>query len=137
MLERLTAKQAHRIAERARAARDARDALLHGIAEETVGQPHPAKGERDRVGTGGFDLLPANDRSVRALRRAINDLRPGARPELFALMRVGQGELAPEDWARGVSEATTLGDETVSGILADDIDLSNHLNKGLYELGLS
>jgi hypothetical protein len=36
-----------------------------------------------------------------------------------------------------VSEATTLGDETVSGILADDIDLSNHLNKGLYELGLS
>jgi len=137
MLEKLTAKQARRIAECARAARDARDVLLHGIAEDTIGEPHPAKGERDRIGTGGFDVLPASDRSVRALSRAINDLRPDARSELFALMRVGQGELAPEDWTRGMSEATTLGDESVSGILADDIDLSNHLNKGLYELGLS
>ncbi len=136
MLEKLTQRQAHRIADLARRARDARDVLVHGIAEETLDEGHPAKGERDRTGTGGFEILPAGHRSVRALRRAINDLRPEARSELFAVMRIGQGEEAPRDWATAVTEAAALGDESVSGILADDIDLSNHVNKGLYELGL-
>lgn len=52
-------------------------------------------------------------------------------------MRVGQGELAVRDWARGLSEAAALGDENAREILADDIDLSSHLAKGLYELKLA
>ena len=134
MLEKLTSRQAHLIAQLARVARDARDVLLHGVPEETVSEPYPAKGERDRMGAGGFDVLPADDPAVTALRGAISGLRPAARSELFTLMRIGQGELAPGDWQRGLSEATALGDESIGGILADDIDLQSHLEKGLYEL---
>jgi hypothetical protein len=134
MLKELTAKQAHRISQLAKSARDARDGLLHGVPDEIVSEPHPAKGEQDRIGAGGFDVLSADDPAVRALCGAIGDLRPVARSELFALMRIGQGDLAAGGWQRGLSEATALGDESVGGILADDIDLQSHLDKGLYAL---
>jgi len=137
MLKKLTARQAHLIAQLAKAARDARDGLLRGVADETVSEPHPAKGESDRIGAGGFDVLPANDPTMMALRGAISRLRPAARSELFALMRIGQGELAAGDWQRGLSEATSLGDESIGGILVDDIDLQSHLDRGLYELGVT
>lgn len=135
MLNQLTQKQAHLVAQLARDARDARDALLGGVAEDVTGEPHPAKGEQDRMGAGGFDVLPADDPAVAALRDAIDGLQPSARSELFALMRIGQGELAPGDWQRGLAEAETLGDEGIRGMVADDIDLQSHLEKGLYELG--
>ena len=135
MLKTLTPRRVRLIAQLAKVARDARDGLLHGVPDETVSEPHPAKGEQDRIGAGGFDILPADDAAVTALRGAISRLRPAARSELFALMRIGQGELAAGDWQRGLSEAATLGDESIGGILADDIDLQSHLNRGLYELG--
>jgi len=134
VLEKLKARQVHRIARLASSARDARDASLHGVGDELAGEPHPAKGEGDRTGAGGFDVAPTDNQALRALRQAISGLPSDARPELFALMRIGQGELAPANWPRGLSEAAALGDNTVRGILGDDIDLSNHLNKGLYEL---
>jgi hypothetical protein len=135
MLTQLEPRQARLIAEYAQTARDARDALLHGVSDETVDEPHPARGEHDRIGAGGFDVLPASDTAVTALRGAIGELGPGARSELFALMRIGQGELAAADFERGLTEAAAIGDEGVSGILADDIDLPSHLAKGLYEVG--
>jgi hypothetical protein len=135
MLTEITSTHVHRIAQLAKVARDARDGLLHGLPEEIVGEPHPARGEQDRMGAGGFDVLPADDPAVTALRGAISGLKPAARSELFSLMRIGQGELGPGDWQRGLSEATTLGDESVGGILADDINLQSHLEKGLYGLG--
>ena len=134
MLKKLSAKQVHLIAQLAKVARDTRDVLLHGVPEAAVNEPHPVKGEHDRIGTGAFDVLAADNPAVSALRGAISGLRPDARSELFALMRIGQGELAAGDWQRGLSEATTLGDESIGGILADDIDLQSHLEKGLYEL---
>jgi hypothetical protein len=135
MLTKLTSSRVRLIAELANAARNARDEVAHGIPQ--VGEPHPARGEHDRTGMGDFDLLPPGDRSVTALRNEIRLLDPGARSELFALMRIGQGELAAADWERGLSEAARLGDESVNGILADDIDLQSHLSRGLYELRLA
>lgn len=134
MLKELSLRQAHLIAQLAKAARDRRDGLLHRGADKTVSEPHPAKGEHDRIGAGGFDVLPADDPAVTALRGAIGGLRPAARSELFALMRIGQGDLAAADWQRGLSEAATLGDESIGAILADDIDLQSHLDRGLYQL---
>jgi hypothetical protein len=134
MLKNVTSGQVRLIAQLARAARDARDALLHGAPDDTVSEPHPAKGEHDRIGTGAFDVLPADDPAIAALHGAISGLAPDARSELFVLMRIGQGDLAAGDWEFGLSEATMLGDESIGGILADDIDLQSHLDKGLYEL---
>jgi hypothetical protein len=134
MLKNVTSKQVQVIAQLARATRETRDVLLRGAPDEAVGEPHPVKGESDRMGAGGFDVLPADDPAATALRHAIDDLRPDARSELFAVMRIGQGDLAAGDWERAVSEAEVLGDTSIAEILADDIDLQSHLSKGLYEL---
>lgn len=130
MLRNITPKQVHRIAQLAKTARNVRDRLLHGAPGDIVGEPHPAKGESDQTGTGAFDVLGAGNPAVTALRDEIAGLQPPARSELFALMRIGQSELAAGDWDLLVSEAETLGDECVGGILADDIDLQCHLDKG-------
>lgn len=135
MLNELTSRQAHLIADLAKRARDTRDLLVHGVPEGDVNEPHPTKGEYDRMGAGAFDLLAPDAPPVAALRGAIGELPPAARSELFALMRIGQGELAAGNWERGLAEASTLGDESIGGILADDIDLQTHLEKGLYALG--
>src|SRR5512146_2894866 len=137
MLKTLTSAQVHSIARLAGAARDAREELLHGVAQDIVGEPHPTKGEQDRAGAGAFDVLPSQDPAVRALCGAIGELNATGRSELFALMRIGQGELAPDTWERGLSEADALGDANAYGILTDDIDLQSHLEKGLYELKLN
>ena len=134
MLEELKVRQVRRIAKLASSAREARDALLHGGGALASEPPHPAKGETDRTGGSDYDVAAADSSGLRALRHAIAGLRSGARQELFALMRIGQGELAAADWSEGLSEAAVLGDENIRGILAEDIDLSSHLGKGLYEL---
>ena len=48
-------------------------------------------------------------------------------------MRIGQGDLAPNKWHRGLSEANLLGDETITGAIVEDPDLHDHIMKGLYE----
>ena len=52
-------------------------------------------------------------------------------------MRVGQNQLAVGKWDRGLTEAERLGDETITGSLLEDVDLHDHLMKGLYEGRLS
>lgn len=134
MLNTLTPTQVHAIAELAGAARDAREQMLHGIAAELVNAPHPAKGEADRAGAGLFDVLASDAPTTRVLSAAIDQLGVDERAELFVLMRVGQGELAPRDWARGLADAEVLGETNTRGILIDDIDLQSHLEKGLHEV---
>ena len=135
MLETLSKRRVRKIAELAREARRVRDELLRGTGEEVPGEPEQAKGERDRIGAGGFDVPGERNAAVRALRAAIDDLKPEARFELFALMRIGQGEIAAGDWERGVMEAEGFGDQGLEEALADDIDLQIHLDRALYAIG--
>lgn len=46
-------------------------------------------------------------------------------------MRVGQGELGARQWHRGLVDAATLGDETVTALFIEDPDLHDHLAKGI------
>ena len=49
-------------------------------------------------------------------------------------MRMGQGDFRINDWDQGVAEAELLGEETVTAALIEDIDLHDHITKGLYEV---
>jgi hypothetical protein len=71
------------------------------------------------------------------LHDAIAGLLPGGRLELYALMRVGQGDLAVRRWHRGIADAERLGDETVIASLIEDPVLHDHLAKGLHEAKLA
>jgi hypothetical protein len=78
--------------------------------------------------------LPPDDPAVAALQQTLGALQPGARSELFVLMRMGQGDLGINDWDRGLSEAELLGDQTVTAAMIEDLDLHDHVTKGLYEI---
>jgi uncharacterized protein DUF3775 len=136
-LEILNVDQAHFVARLAQAARAERDAMLGHGPDRDLSKTTAVRGERNPTAALGFDPLPPQNRQLTALREALEALPPAARSELYVLMRIGQGHLAADKWSRGMQEAQSLGDTTVSGTLIEDADLHDHLLKGLYEARLS
>jgi len=134
MLRQLTEEQARQIAALARAVRNARDAVLDNVPDEDMGEPPAARGEHNPTAAFALDPLPPDDPAIVALQRALGALEPSARSELFVLMRMGQGDFGINDWDQGLSEAELLGEETVTAALIEDLDLHDHITKGLYEI---
>ena len=134
MLQQLTEEQARQIAALAKAVRKTRDDLLDNVPDEDLGEPPAARGEHNPTAAFALDPLPPDDPSLTALRQAVGALAPGARSELFVLMRMGQGDFGITDWERGLSEAELLGDGTIIGAIIEDLDLHDHITKGLYEV---
>jgi hypothetical protein len=135
MLQQLTEEQAHQIAALARAVRKARDALLDNVPDEDLAEPPAARGEHNPTAAFALDPLPPDDPALAALQQALTALQPGARSELFVLMRMGQGDFGITDWDQALAEAALLGEETVVAALIEDLDLHDHITKGLYEIG--
>ena len=133
MLKELNVEQARFVAILAKAARTQRDELLRAVAEKELADVTPARGEHNPTAILGFEPLRSGAAQTAALREAITSLSPGARSELYNLMRIGQGHLAAKKWHRGITEADLLGLDTISAALLEDVDLHDHLLKGLYE----
>ncbi len=136
MLRDLNADQASFIALLAKNARMQRDTLLGNVAENDLGGPAPGRGEHNPTAELGFEPIAGDTSHTALLRDAVARLSDTARRELYALMRIGQGHLAAKKWHRGLSDAETLGDNTVTAAIIDDPDLHDHLTKGLYETRL-
>lgn len=136
MLQDLNLDQARFVALLAKAARAERDAMLGHGPDRDLSKTTATRGERNPTAALGLDPLPTQNRQLAALRDALDTLTPAARSELYVLMRIGQGHLAVDKWHRGMQEAQSLGDTTVSGTLIEDADLHDHVLKGLYEARL-
>jgi hypothetical protein len=134
MLQQLAEEQARQIASLAKTVRETRDALLDNVHDEDLKEPPAARGEHNPTATFALDPLPPDDPAVAALHQALSALQPGARSELFVLMRMGQGDFGITDWEQGLSEAELLGDETVTATMIEDLDLHDHITKALYEI---
>jgi Protein of unknown function (DUF3775) len=137
MLKDLNVEQARFIALLARTARMQRDAILGNVAEDDLSDVTPARGEHNQTAELGLGTFDAKASPVAALREAITSLSPMARQELYTLMRVGQGHLAAKKWHRGLSEAETVDENTLTAAIIEDADLHDHLAKALYETKLS
>ncbi|WP_159732561.1 DUF3775 domain-containing protein [Methylosinus sp. Ce-a6] len=136
MLAELRSDQAQLIALLAKTARLQRDKFLGNAAEEDLNEIEPSsRGEHNPTASLGFDPLDSDSEQIKSLRATIDELTPTARAELYALMRIGQGHLAAEDWTRGFSDAALLDESTITATLLDDPDLHDHLIKGPYETG--
>jgi hypothetical protein len=136
MLKTLNVEQVRFIALLAKTARQQRDSVLGNVAEDELAETKAARGEHNPTAELGFEPVPEESAQIAALREAIAELPPAAHSELFSLMRIGQGDLSAQTFYRGISEAATLGDETVTALLMEDADLHDHLMKGLYEAKL-
>jgi hypothetical protein len=137
VLKDLNVDQARFIAILARTARVQRDEVLGNVAEQDLGQPSPARGEHNPTAMLGLEPLVSESPQTAALRDAIATLSAPARFELYALMRMGQGHLAKRKWHRGLVEASTMGDDTVTATMMEDADLHDHIAKGLFEADLA
>ena len=137
MLKVLNPDKVRFIALLAKTARRQRDAFLGNVAEDDLVEAKAARGEHNPTAALGFEPAPSDSLQIDALREAMGELAPESRSELFALMRVGQGDLAAQQFHRGISEAETLGDETITALLMEDADLHDHLMKGLYDAKLA
>ena len=133
MLRAMNKDQAYFIALLAQVARVQRDKLLGNVAENDLGGTKSSRGAHNPTALLGFEPLPADSEQLTALREAISALAPEGRAELYVLTRMGQGDLAAQDWDRRLDEAALLGEQAV-GALLDDPDLHDHLVKGLYEM---
>ena len=133
MLRALNPAQAHFVALLAKTARMRRDAFLGSVREDSFAEPKAARGEHNPTAALGLGVNAASESQISDLRDAITGLAPAGRAELYTLMRVGQGDLAAKKWYRGILDAESLGDETVTASLLEDPDLHDHLLKGLYE----
>jgi hypothetical protein len=137
MLKELSVDQARFISLLAKAARTQRDALLGNVAEADLGGVPPGRGEHNPTAELGFEPIAGEDSQTAALREAITSLPTEARQELYALMRIGQGQLAAKKWHRGLTEADTLGENATVAAIVENPDLHDHLAKGLYETKLA
>jgi hypothetical protein len=99
MLKALNPDKVRFVALLAKTARRQRDAFLGNVAEDDLVEAKVARGEHNPTAALGFAPVPADSLQMVALREAIVGLTPEGRSELFALMRVGQGDLA-DIWIR-------------------------------------
>jgi hypothetical protein len=137
LLKHLNVNQARFIALLAKFARMGRDARLGHVTEQDLDGVEPARGEHNPTAELGFMPVSAAASATMTLRDAVATLSAAARRELYALMRIGQGDLAVRKWHRGLSEAEMLGEETITAAIVEDPDLHDHLTKALYEAKLS
>jgi hypothetical protein len=133
MLEWLATVEVRTLADKACAARKARDRMLAGVRDMAFGEPKPARGEHNPAAAMGLNALPESDPHRRALVDALSALPPPARRELWALVLIGRGDYGLKDWDRAISEANRLSD-TDASLFLEHADLHEHLMKAVYEI---
>jgi Protein of unknown function (DUF3775) len=136
MMEKIAVAQVRRVAELAKAARDARDQMLVHVSESGLGEPKVARGLHDPAAAFGFDPLPPDHPTRLALRDAIAALPPDAQYELRALVLIGRGDFGAKEWEHAVAQASGAPDDPVE-FLTGRSNLHEELGKGLFELKLA
>ena len=71
------------------------------------------------------------------MRDAIEGASDDFRQKLWAVMRIGSGDYAADEWDLAIADAVRLADSAFISELADEADLHDRLMKGLYELGIA
>ena len=133
MLEMLASLQVRSLADKARAAREARDQMLRGVREERFGEQRPARGAHNPAAEIGLDLLPETDPNRTALVQALTEFPQAVLRELWALMLIGRGDYGLTEWDEALLEAKRLRELDV-GMFLEQPDLHEHLMKATYEL---
>lgn len=136
MLHELDALEARRIADLAIAARTARDRFLEKVRQSAFDEPKPARGEHNPTRDIPLGDVLADKPEVVALREAITALPQEIRQSIWAVMEIGRGVFAAQDWERAMGHAVLLDDADAVAALLDEPDLHICLGKGLYLLGM-
>jgi hypothetical protein len=135
MLKHLSVEQVEEIARLAASASDAQDGLLNKMTVVDKGDDGAELMERT---AGGLDTLDATvgSRPLQALRERIAALPPEGRHELAAILSIGRGDHAAQDWEAALDDARSRPEAEDVNFIAERTSLHDWLTKGLYNLKL-
>lgn len=133
MLHHISADEVRAIAQLSREAREAQDRLL-----DKAKIVNKAKDERELATelAGTLASLDAslNNAALRMLKERLAALPPEARHELLAVLWIGRGDYAANQWEEALTEAQRRSDAGDVDYVAERGPLHDYLIKGLYLL---
>ncbi|WP_353857762.1 DUF3775 domain-containing protein [Azospirillum formosense] len=114
-----------------------RQRFLAGMRNIDLGEQTSERGSRNPTDLDALSILSSDaSGALSQLQKMLEDLTPEQRMELRAVMFVGRGDFAGNQWERALDEAGRAPDATHYTDIAERIDLHDDLMKGLYELNL-
>ncbi len=129
-----TVKQAADLASEAMADRRR---FLGGMRNIDLGNQVAERGSRNPTDLDALSILSDGaSAALDQLRRMLDGLSPEQRVELRAIMMVGRGDFAGNQWDRALDQAGRPPHEAHYDDIAERVDLHDDLMKGLYELNL-
>ena len=102
-LKALNPDQARFVALLAKEARVERDEFIGRVPDKDLAGRKTRRSELDATVAAAAEVPLSETSQLVALREAITTLSPEGRSELYALMRIGQGNLAAQKWHRGLN----------------------------------
>ncbi|OYD85944.1 DUF3775 domain-containing protein [Azospirillum brasilense] len=114
-----------------------RQRFLAGMRNIDLGEQRSERGSRNPTDLDALSILSSDaSGALDQLRQMLEGLSPDQRMELRAVMLVGRGDFAGNQWDRALDEAGRAPDATHYTDITERIDLHDDLMKGLYELDL-
>lgn len=114
-----------------------RQRFLAGMRNIDLGDQDVERGSRNPTDLDALNIVSTDaSAALDQLRRMLDGLSPEQRVELRAVMLVGRGDFAGNQWDRALDEAGRPPDASHYEDIAERIDLHDYLMKGLYELNL-
>ncbi|HVY14116.1 MAG TPA: DUF3775 domain-containing protein [Rhodopila sp.] len=123
------------IADLALSARKCQNRLLERAPDIELGEPSPARGEHNPNASLALTDIPGTRQEFVELQQAIERLPPEILQKVWAVARVGRGDITIREWNDTLASAALLKDDDIVMDLMADPDLHEHLRKGLYALG--
>jgi hypothetical protein len=129
-----TVKQAADLADRAVADRRR---FLGGMRNIDLGHQTQERGSRNPTDLDALNIMPdGSSTAFKQLTGMLEGLSPEQRCELRAVMLVGRGDFAGNQWDHALDEASRAPDASHYQDMAERVDLHDYLMKGLYEMNL-
>ena len=136
-LQRIALDTVKRAADLASEAMEDRQRYVGGLRNIDLREQAAERGSRNPTDLDTLNLVPTEaSAAIEALKYLLAGLTPEERIELRAVMMVGRGDYAANQWDEALTNAGSAPDANSSADIAEKIELHDFLMKGLYALDL-
>ncbi|MGQ9370509.1 DUF3775 domain-containing protein [Azospirillum sp. ST 5-10] len=138
MLNKISVDTVRRAADLASEAVADRERFLAGMRNIELTEQQKERGSRNPTDLDALNVMPTEaSAALDELQRMLEGLSVEERTELRAVMLVGRGDYAGQEWDDALAEAGRPPDASGYSDIVEKINLHDYLMKGLYELKLA
>jgi len=136
-LQRISVDTVKRAADLAYEAVADRQRYVGGMRNIDLGEQEQERGSRNPTDLDALNIMPAEaSEALDQLQQLLSGLTAEERVELRAVMLVGRGDYAGNEWDRALDNAASPPDASSYEDIAEKIELHDYLMKGLFALDL-